>query len=292
MWAYFAKIILRNRLAIILFLGLSTAFMVYKATFVQMHYKLAELLPANDKTKLDYLKFKKIFGEDGNVVVLGIKDDSLFQLEKFNAWYDLGNQIKEIEGVEEVISVAALFNLTKNEKDKLFDFKPLLQRKPQSQEELDSIKQVINSLPFYKDLIYHKANHASLMAITMNRTIINSKSRVKLIDDIKIAGNSFSNKQGIEIHYSGLPYIRTITSTMVEKELKMFVGFAALITSIILFFFFKSFRVVLFSMLIVAIGVIWSFATMSLLGFKITMLGALIPPPNHCHRNNQLYLSS
>lgn len=278
MWAIAARIILRNRLAILIAVGLLTAFMGYKATQVQLHYKLAKLLPATDKTNIEYEEFKRVFGEDGNVLVIGIQDKNLYQLEKFNAWYDLSNAISEIDGVDEVLSVARIYNLVKNDSVKKFDFELIVQSRPQSQEEVDSIRDIIASLPFYDGLIYNKATGATLMAITLDKAKVNSKNREKLVGSIKSIADDFSMKHGISTHYSGLPYIRTVIMTMVSAELKMFVLLAAFISALIMFLFFRSFKVVLFSMLIVAIGVVWSLGTIALFDYKITILGGLIPP--------------
>jgi len=278
MWAFAARIILRNRLAILIVVGLLTAFMGYKATQVQLHYNLAKLLPATDRTNIEYEEFIRVFGEDGNVLVIGIQDENLYQLEKFNAWYDLSNAIREIDGVNEILSIARIYNLIKNDSVKKFDFELIVQSKPQSQEEVDSIREVIASLPFYDGLIYNRTTGVTLMAITLDKAKVNSKNREKLISSIKSIADDFGSKYGISVHYSGLPYIRTVIMTMVSSELKMFVFLAALITSLILFLFFRSFKVVLFSMLIVAIGVVWSLGTIALFGYKITILGGLVPP--------------
>src|SRR3989304_6949301 len=204
MWALAARIILRNRLAILIAMALLTAFMGYQATHVQLHYKLARLLPASDRTSIDYDEFRRIFGEDGNVLVIGIRDENLYQLEKFNAWYDLSNEIREIDGIEEMVSIARIYNLTKNDSVKKFDFELIVQSKPRSQEEVDSLNDVITSLPFYDGLIYNRATGATLMAITLDKDKVNSKNREKLINSIKSIADEFGKKYEIDVHYSGL----------------------------------------------------------------------------------------
>ena len=138
MWVQLARIILRNRLAILIALGLITAFMSYKAQFVELTYEFSKLLPPTDQTRIEYESFKDMFGEDGNVLVIGIREENLFELDKFNAWYDLGKDLKEIVGVEKIVSIANIYNLTKNDSIKKFDFKPIITTKPSSQAELRS----------------------------------------------------------------------------------------------------------------------------------------------------------
>jgi len=252
--------------------------MGYKATKVQMSYEMAKMLPASDSVNIVYEDFRSKFGEDGSVLFVGIKDSSLFELKKFNAWHDLTYKIKEIDGVEEVLSLSKLYYLTKNDSSRKFDFKPVVQYKPRTQEELDSIKKLIDNLCFYDGLLINRQTHATVMAITLDKNKLNTKNRIELINDIKADVDAFSQKQHIEVHYSGLPYIRTVTSKKVENELKMFVLLSLLIASLALYFFFRSFKAVIFPMLIVIITVVWAMGLISIFGFKITILTGIIPP--------------
>src|ERR1035441_8471447 len=164
MWAIAAKTILRNRLVLLLLLGGITAFMIYEAIHIQLSYEFARVLPDNDPDYLDYLHFKESFGEDGAVMVVGVQDNDFYQLKKFNDWYDLNNEIKNINGIEEVVSESRMFHLIRNDSLLRFDVKPLIVSKPNSQNELDSLKSEMNQLPFYEGLVYNKTTGAHLMA--------------------------------------------------------------------------------------------------------------------------------
>jgi predicted RND superfamily exporter protein len=252
--------------------------MGYFGSKVQMSYEFAKLLPDDDSTSIQYQNFKKIFGEDGSVFVIGLKNKNFFTPEIFNAWYSIGNKIKEIEGVEDILSVAHLFNLEKDETQKRFNIVPVVKNPPQTQQEIDSLKNVILSLPFYKDFLYNDTTGATLMAITVKREVLNSKAREKLIENIEKYVEEIAQIANLEIHYSGMPYIRTKISVKVSREIKLFVLLSALVTAFILYLFFRSWAPVLVSMLVVAIGVLWSLGTVVLFGYKITILLGLIPP--------------
>ena len=278
MWTYLVRIILRNRLGNLIIIALITAFMAYKCFDVQLSYEMAKMLPDSDSTSIEYNNFREKFGEDGSVLFVAIQDDKLFNLDEFNDWYDLTYRIKDIDGVEEVISIAKIYSLTKNDSLKKFDLNPIITEKPKTQKELDSLKNLIYSLQFYDGLLYNKKSNVTLMAITLDKDKLNTKSRVELIYDIKNTVDEFGKKYNIDVHYSGLPYIRTITTKKVEDELKFFVYMALLIASIILFIFFRSFKAVLFTMIIVGISVVWVLGTISLLDYKITILTGILPP--------------
>jgi predicted RND superfamily exporter protein len=278
MWDKICSLIIRKRLAILIVLSVLTIIMGYFGSKVQMSYEFAKLLPDDDSTSIQYQNFKKIFGEDGSVFVIGLKNKNFFTPEIFNAWYSIGNKIKEIEGVEDILSVAHLFNLEKDETQKRFNIVPVVKNPPQTQQEIDSLKNVILSLPFYKDFLYNDTTGATLMAITVKREVLNSKAREKLIENIEKYVEEIAQIANLEIHYSGMPYIRTKISVKVSREIKLFVLLSALVTAFILYLFFRSWAPVLVSMLVVAIGVLWSLGTVVLFGYKITILLGLIPP--------------
>ena len=252
--------------------------MGYKAREVKLSYEMTRTLPANDSTLLLYESFKKQFGEDGSVLFIGIQDKNLFRLEEFNDWFDLSKNIRNISGVEEVVSVTRLYKLMKDDSLKKFEFIPLCKEKPKSQGEVDSIKNTIYNLPFYKDLILNPETYATILAVTLDKNQLNTKNRIQLIGEIKKETDKFGVKYNIPLHYSGLPYIRTIISRKIEGELKLFIVLALIISAIFLFLFFRSVKAVLFPVIIVIFSVIWALGTMVLLGYKITILTGIIPP--------------
>jgi len=98
-----------------------TAFMAYKGKDVRLSYENTSILPEKDSTRIEYNEFRKLFGEDGNVIVIGTKNPDIFKLDQFNAWNDLGNQIQAKDGVLEVINISRAVYLVKNEQTHQFN---------------------------------------------------------------------------------------------------------------------------------------------------------------------------
>jgi predicted RND superfamily exporter protein len=278
MWNFLIRHILRDRIAILSVIAIITGFMAFQATKVRLSYKGENVLPKTDSTAIAYQKFKAQFGEDGTVVFIGIRDTNFFTLKEFNDWYRLTLRLRAIKGVEEVVSVTRLYTLVKNDSLKKFEFHLILAGEPSSQSEVDSVKKNLMNLPFYHYLILNPENYATLMAITLDSTRINSKDRWNLVKEIRAEADSFSSMNNTQVHYSGLPYIRTITAKKLEDEMKLFVLLALLISAIFLFIFFRSFKAVIYPMMIVVVSVTWALGFMGLFGYKITMLTAIIPP--------------
>lgn len=278
MWRWLSNKILRNRLAFIIAIGLITIYMAYEGSKLQLSYEFARVLPSDDTTYIEYEGFKKLFGEDGSVMVIGLKDSNLFKLEKFNGWYTLANTIKNIEGIKEVMSVGSIYNIAVNDSLKRFEFNSLVKGRLSTQQEVDSVKIVLESLPFYEGLIYNRESGATIMAITFAKKDLNSQHRIEIVNEIKALAAEFEKNHGIELHYSGMPFIRTEYMNKVSGEMKIFLILAIIVTAAILWVFFRSFSSVFFSVVVVAVGVVWSIGIIHLLGYKITILSGLIPP--------------
>jgi predicted RND superfamily exporter protein len=278
MWKYFSGILLRNKLAFTIGVLLLTVFMGYEASKMQLSYEFAKILPDTDSTFIEYQNFKKKFGEDGNVMVMGFADKDLFQLEKFKDWTKLNNDLKNIQGVKAIMSLPTAYRLVKNDSLEKFDFVPLIQNPITSQKEVDSLKNEFLNMPFYEGIIYNKESGANLVAITFTKKDLDSKRRLDMVKEIKELGDAFSKKHNTEMHYSGMPYIRSQLMTKVRAEMTLFLILAIIVTAIILWMFFRSFTTVFFSLIVVVIGVAWSIGIMYLFGYKITVLSGLIAP--------------
>ena len=277
MWTKIVRFILGNRPAILTVIGLLTVFMVFKASKVQLSYEMMRMLPEKDTTYQTYLHFKERFGEDGNVMVIGVSNPYIFKLDEFNAWYDLGNNLKKLEGIQEVANLTRALDFGKDTLKHEFTFGPLVKKRPTTQAQVDSIRDRFLSMPFYQGLLYNRKTNACLMAITLDRKKLNDKSRIALVSEIRELVEQYSHKQNMKVHYSGLPYIRTVTTKMVKDELMLFIILSMVIAAFIMYLFFRSVKVVMTSLLVVGISISWVLGLTSMLGFKITILTGVIP---------------
>jgi len=278
MWNFLVRLILRNRVAILIIIGLITVFMALMATRVRLSYTNTSILPPTDSTIIRHKMFIKQFGQEGTIMFIGIVDSNLFTLDHFNTLYDLTDSISKIKGVEAIISVTRLFNLVRNDSLGKFEFLPITPTKPVSQAQLDTIRDLIRSLPFYQGLVYNPSTSAYLFALTLDTKVVQSKDRLRLVNEIKGTVDRFTARQGLESHFSGLPYIQTLIAKKLEDELKFFIILTLLIAAVFLYIFFRSFKAVIFPILIILVSVTWALGFMGLFGYKITMLTSIIPP--------------
>lgn len=288
MWESVANTILRNRRALIVFLVITTGLMMYKAMDVQLAYDNPKFIPDDDPDYIAYNDFKKTFGDDGSVMVVGINTPKIKELEFFNVWYDLTDEIANTENIKNVISLGNIQDLKRRSELSVFEedtfetmvFKAerLVTQKPGTQQELDAIFEQINDLRFYEGMLFKDSSNFSMMAITLEKSILDTKARVPFVNSIKRKIEETCAPFEVETHISGLPFIRTKMSQMIQQELVRFTIVSLILTSLILLFFFRSFPTLALSMLTVIVGVIWCMGILVLLGYKITMFIGLLPP--------------
>ncbi|MDQ3395701.1 MAG: MMPL family transporter, partial [Bacteroidota bacterium] len=143
---------------------------------------------------------------------------------------------------------------------------------------LDSLLLQAHNLTFYQGQLFNETTGATLMLVSIQKEILNSENRQILIADILAAGEAFSDATGIKLHYSGLPFIRSVLMRKVKQELNLFLCLSLVVTALILFFFFRSLQAVIFPLLVIGVMVVWSMGTLVLLDYKITILSGLIAP--------------
>lgn len=239
---------------------------------------MAQVLPQTDSTLIAFNAFKDKFGQDGSIMVIGVKDEKLYELKHFNEWLALSNRLKKVEGIDNVVSLATVYGLKKDKVNKKLEPYPVIDKAPTTQQELDSLLSEVYDLPFYEGFIFSKDRKTTLMALTLDRTLLDSKDRKLLMNDLHQEIDVFKENTELEVRYSGLPYIRANNTSKVSEEIKLFILLAILVTSLILLLFFRSFKAMLFSMIIVLVGVVWSVGIQALLGYEITILTGLMPP--------------
>ena len=290
MWRKISILILRNRILILCILFLITAFMGLQSTKVQLQYQFNKLLPENDPTFLAYEKFKANFGIDGMMVVIATDEPEFYTESRFNAWLELADSLKNIKVnvsetetphfkcvVDSIFYEAHLYNIIKDKSNSKFALKEIINQHPLSQLQVDSVKKIIKNLEFYNNIVYKDSSDLHFMMLFLNKDIFNSNNRGTLIEDIRSKALSYSNYFS-HLKFSGLPFIRSVMMTTVQKELKVFILLAMIVTALLLLLFFRSIKVVIISMIVVAIGVVWSLGVLSLFNYEITALTGLIPP--------------
>ncbi|MEO9258587.1 MAG: MMPL family transporter, partial [Crocinitomicaceae bacterium] len=266
MWQTFARVIIRNRIAILIIIGLLTGLFLWSTlTRLKLDNKYGNTLPKDSPAQRVYSKFQKVFGEDGGTMVIAIKSKSLYTKENFLHWKALGDSIAAMPGVNRVISEATLFKLQNDTANKTFITKPVFSDPTFQTKSIQELKTEIRSNPLYNGILFNDSSSVSLMMISIDESYISDQKKSKVVINIETLADSYEPVFG-HMHFAGLPHIRVIIGKRVMSEMYIFIGLAIAVISLILLIYFRSIRIVLICNSIVAIAVIWSLGTIGLLG--------------------------
>lgn len=284
MWQRLGKFVITNRLPLLIGLLVSTGIMGYFASQVKLSYELNKAIPTDNPKYKSYLAFKEKFGDDGNLLVIGMRTDRLFEPEVFAAYKLLQQQIKKVSDVEDVLGVSSAVTLHRDSVTQKIITPKIFTDSMTSLGALDSAASIFFNQPFYRSIMYsHEPatdgpkSYAWLLGVKINKDTLNSPKRSLIVAKISAAVKAFEEKTKIEMHISGLPLIRTVVADRIKEEMKYFLFGSLLLSAFILLLFFRSVNTMLLSLFVVIFGVIWSVGLIYLFGYKISLLTALIP---------------
>ena len=279
-WQKVARFILKQRIFILLILAVITIFLASKIKNVQFSHTEANLLPKDHEENIKYDHFLEIFGEEGNLLILAVKDTALFNVENFNKWNHLTKDLETYSQVDFTVSIGDIKELKKDKKNQRFIVEPLYDKEPSSDEDVKKIKQeLFDNLPFFDNFLFNKNSGTIRSAVYLDKDIVNTEIRERFVFDIlNPAIEKFEKDTGLDVRISGMPYVRTMNAQNIIDEIGLFVGLALLVTSLIFWLFFRSYRATFITMLVVSIGVIWSVGFIGWFEYEISVLMALIPP--------------
>jgi predicted RND superfamily exporter protein len=279
-WDLFARLILRNRIFFLVFIFISTLLLSTQWKNLKFSYSEANLMPKDHPFNLAYDNFVNIFGEEGNLLIIAVKDSSLFKKNNFNSWIELSQSFKNKKEVNNVIHVGNIPLISKDKIKKEFSVDSILNNSFKSDYKVQEFKNILfQDFPFYENILFNKKSETIQTAIYIDKKVVNNIERIEFInEDFIPLIEEFEKETNLDVKISGMPYIRTMNAQNIMDEIGKFVVIAIIVTIFIFFFFFRSFRATLITLSVVVTGVMWALGILGFLEFEITVLTALIPP--------------
>ena len=279
-WDIFARLILRNRIFFLVFIFISTLLLSTQWKNLKFSYSEANLMPKDHPFNLAYDNFVNVFGEEGNLLIIAVKDSSLFKKNNFNSWIELSQSFKNKKEVNNVIHVGNIPIISKDKIKKEFTVDSILNNSFKSNYKVQEFKNILfQDFPFYENILFNKKSETIQTAIYLDKKVVNNIERIEFInEDFIPLIEEFEKVTNLDVKISGMPYIRTMNAQNIMDEIGKFVVIAIIVTIFIFFFFFRSYRATLITLSVVVTGVMWALGILGFLEFEITVLTALIPP--------------
>ena len=279
-WDVTARLILRNKIVILAAIVITTYLFSTQWQHMRFSNSEANLLPDDHEVNVTYNRFLQTFGEEGNLIIIGVKDSTLFSVEKLKAWNRFCDELKAYDAVESVVSIKDLQKLVKDNVNEKFALEPFIKDSILNQVQIENLqKELFVKYPFYDNFLFNSKTKTIRTALYLKKSIVNTSARKQFVlNDLIPKTEAFEAATNLNIRVSGMPYIRTLNSQNIINEINIFVLGALLVTSLIFFFFFRSFRATFISIIVVCIGVAWTLGIIGLLKYEVSALTAVIPP--------------
>ncbi len=301
MWNSIASVLIRQRLIWLILLTCGTVFMARQIPNLRLQYTFNGLLPDDDSIAIDYARFRDVFGAEGNVMLIGADLAPLSNPEGLRAWEELVRSIHEMETlrdtiddgidnpiqvplIDSVFSITRAFEVKKSTEGRRFELNPLVPPDRFENEDaidqlyVDSLLRRLKELPFYEGLLFNASHDATLMSVFMNPNLFDSQNRGPVVEDVVALADAWSERHGVKLSLSGLPFIRVQMINKVKNEIGWFIGAALFVTMLLLLIFFRNPIVTGVSLIVVGTGVIWSLGTIAIFDFPVNLVMSLIPP--------------
>lgn len=275
MFTFIARLLLRNRIPILLLLLALTGFMAYQGQFIKISYQFSRLLPEEDSTQVAYDRFRERFNQVGNTIVIGTDSLDVFAPQGYAIWSRLQDSLAAVEGVSSVLSPLNVFNLRRNDSLQKLEYYRL-DAGPKGQY-LDSVGAVFNQLPFYHSLLRSPDGEMPLMMVQIGSNRLYKKELLSIVKAVQAQVQTTEARTGRDFKISGLPHLRMANTEKVSRELFLMIGLALAVTAVIFLLFLRSAAATVISLGVVTLGVVWSFGLIALFGYPISMLSSLVP---------------
>ncbi len=244
----------------------------------EVQQEFTKVIPENDPDYIEYHEFNKAFGHDGNVLLICFESDNPFRLDRINSLIEYTKLWKNINGVEHVINITTAQNLVRNDSGTKLINQPLIPQPLKNQAAADSIFEKLKQLPIYRNTLIDTSAKILMCLFHLSKTVMDSREKLRLTNEIETLAADYAQKTNSNVHYAGLPWLRSYIQGHLPKELVFFMVLAILLTAISLYLFYRSFYAVIFPIILLLSSAICTYGIIGLLGYKLNLLTALLPP--------------
>ncbi|MDA8896227.1 hypothetical protein N9J24_02490, partial [Bacteroidia bacterium] len=209
MWDKIAGFILKYRAYCLTVIGVYAIAMGYFATKAELAYNMQKLIPNDDPDMIVYQDFKRQFGEDGNKLIIGFKSADFFTKSLYGSFKGLSDSIAALPGVKDVVSPARCKSLTMNDSTGFIETHDFPGMSISSDEVADSLAEEFLNMEFYQGRLMNTKGDVMVLIASLDDKVLNSQKRIPLINSIKSLSKDFGKANDVDMHFSGLPFVRT-----------------------------------------------------------------------------------
>ncbi len=259
----FEDLIKKHNLLIIIIFSIVFLLSLFGMRNLQYEKTITQYLPKTSEYVKAYFDIEEDFG-GGEIGLIGFKSENILSEESLRSIKKIEEGIKSIKGVYSVFSIFDAMDFVS--KPEGLEINPLIKHLKLSEEE----KEYIRKHPDYSSAIISENGKVSVIVVR-----IKEKEILNAIGEIK---NLIEKEKGeLEVFYSGSPFISNYIINSVRRDIEKISPAVAIVTLLILAYFFKNITAVLISILTVGGSIIMVFGLMGIIGEPISIVNSSIP---------------
>ena len=265
-----AEIIIKLKWLIIIFVIGLTIFFGYQLKDLKINSDIISTLPDDDPIALLYKEVGKQYG--GNSMgMIALETDNIFKKEVLEQVKLITDTLLISDGISTVTSITNVLDIKGGEWGieigNLVDEYDL----PDTQAELDSLKEYI----FAKDMYVGSIISEDATATMIMFTILEDADNQKVARQIK--EKLLELDLPVKLYFGGMPFMMNDVSDLIIVDIVKLLPLTFLLILIVLFFSFRTTRGVVLPLLSAGISVVWSLGLMTFMGYELSMISNIIP---------------
>lgn len=265
---YYRKLAKITLLVLTLISGLA-AFLITKLEF---DYDFEKFFPQGDPESEFYREFRDIFGSDNDFIIIGLDSEkNIFDSTFLAQVHQLGEQLKEIEYVEEVLTITNAKDLKRAPGiGQLYEV-PVVQYSQPHKYENDSLRLLENDL-WMGRIVSRDMMSTSIMIqhqdlLAKEKCDVLANDVLALLDQYEFHGE----------HILGRSVGQGVYIKLIQDELMIFMAIGIVLVILFLWIAFRSFWGIWVPLTVVLLSIIWNLAAVKILGGKIDTTLAILP---------------
>jgi hypothetical protein len=234
------------------------------------------LLPAGDPAKAVYRKAVLDFGDD-QVFVIAMESDDVFTAANLGALRRVSDRISRLDGVRRVQSLVDVTSFRYVVAEDWIEVRPLIEDVPTDLAALAELRQRARADPLYDKILLSADARTAAINVSFREMSDGEFIDADLDGAIRAIVESEAGPER-RFHVSGRPHIKSRMYHTMVRDLAVLIPAAFLVVSGVLLLISRSVRGVVLPMANVAVGIVWTFACIALMGRPLTVLTVLLAP--------------
>jgi len=233
------------------------------------------LLGQNHEGWKFYQFANRIFGSDETVLIAidAIDADDVFSPQTIDLVSRLTDRLSKISGVEKVVSLTNAQTLRVT--DYGMDIAPMMESMPETLKDYEALRSEVMANPLIAGALVSEKNDTTAIIINLE-----SEQGQQFFAQVNDAIDAIINEesQGAQVWVTGSARIKHATTIIVLNDLITYPQLITVVMMVLLWLLLRSVISVLVPLLTVIISVTLTVATITLFGYSLNILTALVPP--------------